>query len=217
MWNEILHDPKMGRLPDNLWRRFVELCLMANEMNMNGRLPPVHDIGWRLRMEEEALRLELDQLARVDLIEYVCDNVLDGYWAVTNFEKRQERMTAAERMRRKRERDKSQRYYDTSYDPVTERNTDKKREEEDKEEEETAAVFSHFQNEIAILSPTLADKVRGWLDEYTAAWIIEAIDISVSRNKRRPDYVEGILRNWHANGKDSGMKKKQEVWAEEHY
>jgi DNA-binding transcriptional regulator YhcF (GntR family) len=132
LWNEVLHDPKMGRLPDNLWRRFIECCLMANELDMGGRLPPVHDIAWKLRIEEETLRGEFEQLARMGLLDYISKK-LDEHWIVVNFDKRQERMTSAERMRRKRERDKSRTYYEQSDDTVTNRNTEKRREEEEGE------------------------------------------------------------------------------------
>lgn len=46
LYHEILHDPKMGRLPDNLWRRCIELFLLAGELGAEvdeddkGHLPP---------------------------------------------------------------------------------------------------------------------------------------------------------------------------------
>ena len=50
---EILDDPKMGRLPDRLWRRTCELILLAKERAIDGSLPPLHDMAWRLRLPED--------------------------------------------------------------------------------------------------------------------------------------------------------------------
>lgn len=109
IYHEVLDDPKMGRLPDNLWRRFFECCLLAGEANrddgdpQNGRLPSTEDMAWRFRVDEEKLRQELNDMARRGLIEYRADNPLDGYWFVTSFDKRQSKMPKAEYMRRLRQ------------------------------------------------------------------------------------------------------------------
>ena len=33
LYHEILDDPKMGRMPDRLWRRTIELFLLAGELD----------------------------------------------------------------------------------------------------------------------------------------------------------------------------------------
>lgn len=217
-WVEVIDDPKMGRLSDNLWRRFFECCALAGELNQDGRIPSVPDIAWRLRVDEETLRIEFDQLSRIGLLDHIAVDPLDHHWIVTNFDKRQSTMSAAERMRRKRKRDQLQDSYGASYETVTARNTEKRREEEEEEREErdTAAVFSHFSNNITVLSPALSDEIGDWIDSYPQEWIIEAIDIAVKRSKRRADYIKGILNNWKSNGKDDGSKPKKEIWAETH-
>lgn len=131
-YHEALDDPKTARLPDNLWRRFFECCLLAGEAGyddddpQNGRLPSVADMSWRLRVDEETLSTELDALARKGLIEYRANTVLDGHWFITRFNERQRKMSKAEYMRRLR----SERAgmlpdsYQTSYQPVTNGNAD---------------------------------------------------------------------------------------------
>ena len=137
LYHEILDDPKMGRLSDSLWRRFIECCLLAGELDADGALPPVMDMAWRLRMDETALTNELDQLARFGMLEYRADNPLAAYWNVTKFAERQAKMSAAERMARHRERQKKDAYYGDSYATVTNRNTDiDKREEKNRKERE---------------------------------------------------------------------------------
>jgi DnaD/phage-associated family protein len=69
-----------------------------------------------------------------------------------------------------------------------------------------AAVFSHYQNNIAALVPSSENKIGMLIDEHPEAWIIEAIDIAVERNKRSLRYIEGILRNWKESGKQDERK-----------
>ena len=120
LYHEIIDDPKMGRLPDNLWRRFIELLCMAGEMDMDGRLPAIHDIAWRLRIEEESLKIEFDQMARIGLIDFI-NKPLDEHWVVVNFSKRQRAQTASERGKIFRDRQRKQTYYEDK--TLTERNT----------------------------------------------------------------------------------------------
>ena len=161
-WHEILDDPKMGRLPNNLWRRFFECCLLAGEMGyedddeMNGRLPSVGDMTWRLRIDEETLLTELEELARKRMLEYRSENVLDGYWFVTHFNERQRKMTKAEYMRRLRSTPpKVTDQLQPSYQSVTNGNTEREDERErDKERDKEVlaapaaayAEFLHFWN-----------------------------------------------------------------------
>ena len=53
LYLEILDDPKMGLLPDWLWRRAIELFLLAGENGNDGLLQPVTDLAWRLRVSTE--------------------------------------------------------------------------------------------------------------------------------------------------------------------
>ena len=85
VWIEILDDMKMCRLPDRLWRRTIELVLIAKEQReQDGYLPSLEDMAWRLRTNAELLEAELTDLARVGIVE----NLVGG-WHVTNFTKRQ--------------------------------------------------------------------------------------------------------------------------------
>ena len=68
-------------------------------------------------------------------------------------------------------------------------------------------VVRHFENNINTMTPHMAETLNDALDEYPIDWIIEAFDIAVEANVRKWKYVEGILKNWNTNGKDSGRKK----------
>lgn len=114
LYHEILHDPKMGRLPDRAWRRAIEMFLLAGENGRDGTLPPISDIAWKLRTAEAELVAELETLEEFGIIQQEDAET----WIVTNFEDRQAPMDDAERKRRQRERDRKQEYY--SHESVTE-------------------------------------------------------------------------------------------------
>lgn len=99
LWNEILDDPKMGTLPDNVWRRCIELFMFAGELNAKGQLPSTEDIAWRLRLSAGQLVPELDALEAAGIIE-----ANDNGWFVVAFAERQRARTSTERsdLRRKR-------------------------------------------------------------------------------------------------------------------
>ena len=96
---EILHDPKMNRLPNHLWRRAIELILLAGETGDDGALPTVEDMAWILRLEIDKMLEDLQGLAEVG----VAHEAEPGKWVVVNFKKRQY-SESYERMKRYRAR-----------------------------------------------------------------------------------------------------------------
>lgn len=57
-------------------------------------------------------------------------------------------------------------------------------------------------NGFGMLSVILSEQIADMLDEYPLAWILSAMRVSVSANKRQLRYVNGILRKWRADGVD---------------
>jgi len=139
LWIEMLDDPKVARLDDHLWRRWVELILLAKERNERGGfLPSLQDMAWRFRVSDDDMQIDLGSLAHIGLIRLV-----DGSWQIVNFDKRQEAMENAERQRRHREGQRRDQYYgrDTSesrdcHDTVTVRNVEADTETEENTETE---------------------------------------------------------------------------------
>lgn len=84
LYHEILHDPKMTEMSDSLWRRTIELFLLAGETDKDGLLPPIEEIAWFLRGHTEAIKYELGELARIGILTETPDG-----WKVTNFSTRQ--------------------------------------------------------------------------------------------------------------------------------
>jgi len=82
LYLEIMDDPKMGRLSDHLWRRTIELFLLAGENDADGLLPSVEDMAWRLRAAADELTADLQSLKGI--VELTSDG-----WLVTKFKDRQ--------------------------------------------------------------------------------------------------------------------------------
>lgn len=71
---------------------------------------------------------------------------------------------------------------------------------------DVAKVFTAYHDNMGLMSSMLADKIKLAIEDYGADWIIEAIGKALENNKRTWAYVDGILRNWRANGKDAKPK-----------
>jgi DNA-binding transcriptional ArsR family regulator len=138
----MLDDPKVARLPDSSYRRFIECILLAGELDEGGYLPPVMDMAWRLRLDETTLTQDLARLASSELLEIKPD----GRWFVTSFEKRQKGLTKQEYMRRLRDERRALLEEDSEpitngntkvTEPVTNSKTDKIREDKDKDKDKS--------------------------------------------------------------------------------
>lgn len=114
LYHEILDDPKMATLPDRLWRRAVEIFLLAGKLSKDksGILPETKQLAWLLRIPSEELEFDLIQLASTGIIKS-----FDGGWVVVNFNKRQAATTSTERSQYHRERKQKQEYYDYATSP----------------------------------------------------------------------------------------------------
>lgn len=106
LYHEILEDPKVARLPDTVWRKMIELFLLAGDEGKGGYLPEPGEIAWRLRCDQAELESILTQLENVGIL----TNTDDG-WLVTKFADRQDAETNVERQRRYREEKQRRTYY----------------------------------------------------------------------------------------------------------
>jgi len=69
LWIEMLDDPKVARLDDHLWRRWVEIILVtAEQIAQDGALPSWYVTAKRLNTSEEDLGRVLDQLVKIGLL-----------------------------------------------------------------------------------------------------------------------------------------------------
>jgi DnaD/phage-associated family protein len=238
LYLEILNDPKMSRLSDRLFRRTIELFLIAGSNDRSGVLPPVADIAWQLRQPLQKITSDLQSLQDVGILTQE-----NGDWTVTNFELRQSPADAKERVRRYREARKQEqyqplqdndvtqnvtksynnvttaetnRYTDTDTDTDTETDSENRTETEaEAEQNSTAALdalpelFRLYENEIGILTAFIADAIKTALIDYPLDWIKSAIQESSRQNKRSWSYVESILKRWKEDGFKTDTRYQQ--------
>jgi hypothetical protein len=156
LYMEILDDPKMATLPDRLWRRVIELFMLAGKQGINksGNLPDTRQIAWILRMATDDLAHDMDSLASTGIIEPIPNG-----WRVVNFAKRQAPMSNAEKQKAYRERQHHEQYTDDvtgALPKVTQKQiTDNRGQITETEEEKNATVFDLFQRALEIRGVTV--------------------------------------------------------------
>jgi hypothetical protein len=106
LYIEILDDPKMATLPDRVWRRVIELFLVAKRLGKEGHLPDTRQIAWMLRMSPDELEHDMKQISTTGIVTQEV-----GGWFIPKFKSRQEAVPAKERMAEMRERNQKQQYY----------------------------------------------------------------------------------------------------------
>jgi hypothetical protein len=101
-YSEALDDPKVQRLPGDLFKAWVNLLCLANEQDERGTLPGVDDIAFRLRLDHQRARDALSGLRRAGLLEHNADT--DEY-RIHAWDKRQFASdTSTDRVRKFREK-----------------------------------------------------------------------------------------------------------------
>jgi hypothetical protein len=111
LYIDIIHDSKMGILPDRLWRRVIELFLLAGHYRRSGELPGTQELAWELRVSTDDLEMDLRQVEMTGIITRTATG-----WMVNKFAQRQAAVPTAERMRNYREKQHHEQY---NGEPVT--------------------------------------------------------------------------------------------------
>jgi len=214
LYHEILDDPKMGRLDDRLFRRTIELFLLAGENQSDGTLPSVEDIAWRLRVPVSEIETNLQTLQEFGIV-----SPIFGEWVVTKFSKRQAASPSAERTQRFRDGKRKEQYYgnedvtNRDAEEETEEETEKNRTDAESEAEPAAAAnqnaFSVYQSEIGMITSHISERLKADIDDYSEPWVIDAILIASGANARNMKYIEAILSRWKTTGKDDGKQKRE--------
>lgn len=193
LYLEILDDPKMGRLSDHLWRRTVELFLLAGKVGEEGELPTVDEIAWALRTSHDDVERELAELSKVGIVSQTSSG-----WMVTSFKKRQF-SESYERVKRYRGRYSNVTKGVTTTLPTSYSYSSSDSlsisEGEGTGEETNAEIFQAYEREFGGLTPMIADAILDDCKTYPVEWVREGMQIAVQANKRSWNYVRGILKN----------------------
>ena len=75
LYHEILSDPKMGTMSDHLFRRTIELFLLAGSEGKDGLLPEVNGIAWALHTTPKDIQTVISQLKKLNIIEDYFDPI----------------------------------------------------------------------------------------------------------------------------------------------
>jgi DnaD/phage-associated family protein len=212
LYHEILDDRKVAKLSTHLRWRMVECFLLAGVENKDGRLPAIEDAAFLARTDEKQLIEDWADLIKAGILEFDDDD--PDYYVVKNFAKRQAPVSTNERVARFRERKRKKEYYVTEElrsgnEDVTNRYTDTDKIRKEPDQNGAGAVFTLYEQEIGLLTPGIADKIGGFVDDYPDEWVSEAIMIASENNARNCKYIGAILTRWQKEGKDNhkGSKK----------
>jgi len=191
LYIEILDDPKIGPLPDYLWRRWIEILLIAKEHDKGGLLPPVSAMAWRLRADEGRLTKDLRALSQIGVV-----TLSEPGWFIPAFAERQAASPDKERAREYRKRKAAEREENPSRNvtPESETDTELKEYEEEKPPPRPNS-FKLYEQAIGTLTTTIAEKLKAAEKDYPPEWIAWAFDVAATQNKRSWAYVEACLRN----------------------
>jgi DNA replication protein len=72
------------------------------------------------------------------------------------------------------------------------------------EDRDTVDIYRLYEQNIGIITPMIAEKLKEAEEHYSQEWIHEAFKEAVLLNKRNWRYIERILERWTTEGKDDG-------------
>ena len=74
--------------------------------------------------------------------------------------------------------------------------------------EELPDIFSLYEDNIGMLTPTTAENLKDAVNTYPESWIRDAIKIAVEQNIRKWSYISAILERWTTEGKSDGAYRR---------
>ena len=83
---------------------------------------------------------------------------------------------------------------------LPEKEIDIEKEKEIKKETDVAEITKCYEENIGLLTPATAELLFDYLKDMNKDLIIQAIKIASIKNKRRMDYIQGILNDWNRKG-----------------
>ncbi len=76
LYDDLIDDVKVQRLPPVLFKHWINLLCLANKGETRGELPPLEDIAFRLRIDEEQAAVVLAELTERGFIDQTPDGAL---------------------------------------------------------------------------------------------------------------------------------------------
>lgn len=189
MYDELLDDPKVQKLPAHDFRGWVNLLCLASRND--GRLPPVSDIAFALRETQDAVSTLLERLLDGGLIERRSGGADGAHYAPYRWDERQYKSdTSTGRVKRFRERSKT--VAETPPETETEETLAKANgasADSDTEFWESAKSF------LKTESKNPGALIGKWCRDYGKAVTADALTrAQLERPVQRVPFIEGTLR-----------------------
>ncbi len=208
--SSVLDDADINLLDNWVWKLYWQCYAVAQEETKDGLLPPVAKLAYRIRANEKTLMDALEAMRDGGELAIKTD---DG-WLMTRFASEQKSATDTERVQAFRKRERKRRNL-PDYANETVCSQKKSRGEEEKEVEEKredklenlVVVRELYEQNIGVIVPNILTELENAVAKYPLKWTEDAIKIAVGADKRRWDYVSGILRNWETKGRGSKKTK----------
>lgn len=156
LYADVLDDPKVQKLPPELFKAWINLLCLASRNE--GMLPPIDDIAFALRMSQDVTVTVTADLVKIGLLDDR-DGLSPHNWAERQF-KSDTPEGAAERKRKQRAREKQQQKTDN----VTECHSDSHGEVTPPEQNRTEQIITHTER-ACVEDPKHWKEVQGILKD----------------------------------------------------
>ena len=68
-------------------------------------------------------------------------------------------------------------------------------------------IFQLYEQNIGLLTPLLAEKLKLAEQEYPEQWLADAFKIAIENNIRKWTYIEAVLKSWQERGRDDENRR----------
>ena len=203
LYSDVLDDPKVQRLPPELFKAWVNLLCLASRNE--GTLPPLEDIAFALRMSHDVTVTVTAELVTRGLLDD-CDGLSPHNWAERQF-KSDTPESAAERKRAQRKREKEQQKTENVTTCHSDSHADVTPPEQNRTEQNRthteACVREDDPSHWKVVQDILKnhpDALNTWEDEFLTS-IKWAFDLS----KAQKDKLKAITDRLQATGEETSM------------
>jgi DNA-binding transcriptional MocR family regulator len=190
---EILDDPKVQRLSGDDFKAWINLLCLASRHG--GKLPPIEDIAFALRLQIETVSTVLERLLNGGLIVRRTGGSNGAHYAPHKWDERQYKSdTSTDRVKRFRQRSKPV----SETPPDTESETDTPLSKDNGEIDPEKVMFDSGRALLANagVSPDKAGQMLGkWKRDHGAAHVITALGKAQREGAIEPiSFIEGCLK-----------------------
>jgi hypothetical protein len=221
--HDALNDPKVQRLPGDLFKAWVNLLCLASQQPARGSLPPVEDCAFALRLDVLAMADLANQLANAGLLEQEPGGYSIHNWNGRQYDKPSDAPErVSERVRKHRER-KSNADVTPMKRPGNATDTDTERETEqsigaDAPKSTVKAMPRNGRAHQIDPEFAISSNVQAWADKqgYSALKVERErqkfVNHFVANGGAKKDWDRTFM-NWLMNGEDRGWADVKAVSA----